>query len=345
MDETEPEAVHGQDAPSHHQPSPPDPSLLLLEDLESLCADVRRSKRPESSALWQDLGRSVGRELDDAVADIEAYEESLAQMNAEIAASEAAKEAAIERMKTSAQPPAPEPPTRASPDKAALEPEPAKRLAEPQAVLGMAWGKILDAVEIPLAETQKRLRIIIPSLDLQRRRQAIQAFFAASEALESIRLLRMHVNVPAAELMGQFVGAALDGVLSAWAKTMRRKRASLVRASGTEFAATLDPKLLKLAAHQVLKNAYEAVAPGGCVTVKSALSEGGDEIRLAIFDTGPGFPKEVLEKPFAAFQSAKTGHMGLGLRLARRLLQKMGGDIELANGPQRGAIVVIKLRK
>ncbi len=334
-------------------PQPPAPPTDdILEELETLRAAVRRTSRLAAPSFWQDLGRSVGHEIDDALAEIEAYEASLAQMSAEIAAARAAEEAALERLKARAPSPPrlPHPPPSLEGEKrdgggVSADQEPAKLFAEPQAVLGMAWGKILDAVEVPLAETQKRLRILVPSLDLQRRRHAIQAFFAASEALESVRLLRLHVNIPAAEMRGQFIGAALDGVLSSWAKTLRRKRASLVRASGTEFAATLDPKLLKLAAHQILKNAYEAVAPGGCVTVKSALSEGGEEIRLAIFDTGPGFPKEVLEKPFAAFQSTKTGHIGLGLSLARRLLQKMGGDIELANGPQRGAVVVIKLRK
>ena len=334
-------------------PQPPAPPTDgILEELETLRDAVRRTNRSAAPSFWQDLGRSVGHEIDDALAEIEVYEESLAQVSAEIAATKAAAEAALERLKAQAPSP-PQLPNQTLPideggrdrGEVAAEQEPSKRLSEPQAVLGMAWGKILDAVELPLTETQKRLRIIVPSLDLPRRRHAIQAFFAASEALECVRLLRLHVNIPVAELRGQFVGAALDSVLSSWAKTMRRKRANLVRASGTEFAATLDPKLLKLAVHQVLKNAYEAVAPGGCVTVKSVLSEGGDEMRLAIFDTGPGFPKEVLEKPFTAFQSTKTGHMGLGLSLARRLLQKMGGDIDLDNGPQRGAIVVIKLRK
>ncbi len=330
------------------EPQPPAPPTDdILAELESLTAAARKN----SSSLWRDLGRSVGHDIDDAMAEIEDYEESLARMSAEIAASKAEEEALAKRIRASPPPP-PQAPSAQTPEgggkegsEAPTEPEPLKRLTEPQAVLGMPWGRMLDAFEAPLIETQKRLRIIVPSLDLQRRRHAIQAFLAASETLETVRLLRLYVNPPSAELRGQFVGAALDSVLSSWAKTMRRKRGSLVRASGTEFAATLDPKLLKLAAHQVLKNAYEAIAPGGCVTIKSDLAEDGNGVHLAIYDTGPGFPKEVLERPYAAFESTKAGHIGLGLCLSRRLLQKMGGDLGISNGPQRGAVVVFKFRK
>lgn len=62
-----------------------------------------------------------------------------------------------------------------------------------------------------------------------------------------------------------------------------------------------------------------------------------DVIRLEITDEGPGIPESNMESVFRPFKrvetsrSRQTGGSGLGLTIARSLIQKMGGDIALSN--------------
>lgn len=68
------------------------------------------------------------------------------------------------------------------------------------------------------------------------------------------------------------------------------------------------------------------------------------EIRLDIVDEGPGIPEgqfEAVFRPFHRLETSRhrdTGGSGLGLTIARALIQKMGGDISLANLVDAGGL-------
>ncbi|MEJ8569551.1 ATP-binding protein [Elongatibacter sediminis] len=62
--------------------------------------------------------------------------------------------------------------------------------------------------------------------------------------------------------------------------------------------------------------------------------EGQNWLRLEIEDSGPGFPAEILERPFEPRVSRKSGGSGLGLAICRRIVTEHDGRITLANeGP------------
>jgi signal transduction histidine kinase len=63
---------------------------------------------------------------------------------------------------------------------------------------------------------------------------------------------------------------------------------------------------------------------------------------ITIDDTGPGLPEEELERVFAPFyrversRNRATGGVGLGLTVARMVIQRQGGSIALANRAEGG---------
>lgn len=71
-------------------------------------------------------------------------------------------------------------------------------------------------------------------------------------------------------------------------------------------------------------------------------------IRVQIRDDGPGFAPGLLERlgePYISSGNRSTGHMGLGVFIARTLLQRSGGGIAFRNGPEGGAVVDIVWRR
>ncbi len=95
---------------------------------------------------------------------------------------------------------------------------------------------------------------------------------------------------------------------------------------------------------QVLSNLIENAArhtlPGTAITVSAAI-EGGQAI-VEVQDDGPGVPKEALDRVFEPFFRGSSGGAprgtGLGLAVARGLVEAHGGQISVRNRPEGGAV-------
>ena len=84
---------------------------------------------------------------------------------------------------------------------------------------------------------------------------------------------------------------------------------------------------LRRAVQNLVDNAIKFSPPGGTVTL--TLSGDGDEVRLAVGDSGPGIPPERLPRLFQRFRGAGAGSgSGLGLYLTRRIAEAHGGAVQ-----------------
>lgn len=84
--------------------------------------------------------------------------------------------------------------------------------------------------------------------------------------------------------------------------------------------------------------------------IKIYLAEprGDREICVAVADNGQGIPKDQEEKIFRPFQRAHGKEIegsGIGLACVKRLLEKIGGDIQLESEHGRGSIFLVYLKK
>ncbi|MCR9194992.1 MAG: ATP-binding protein [Hyphomonas sp.] len=106
----------------------------------------------------------------------------------------------------------------------------------------------------------------------------------------------------------------------------------------------LRPTALRRALRNVIDN---AVRYGGHARI--SLSPHGNNAHVIVSDDGPGIPDEDVERVFDPFvrletsRSRETGGAGLGLAIARTIIQGHGGDIELANRSEGGLIATISL--
>jgi signal transduction histidine kinase len=98
----------------------------------------------------------------------------------------------------------------------------------------------------------------------------------------------------------------------------------------------------------LLSNAAKYTDPGGRVTL--AVRREGGEALIEVRDTGIGIPAEELPRLFDMFAQAEgtryraQGGLGIGLALAKRLVELHGGRIEAnSDGPGSGAEFIVRL--
>lgn len=75
----------------------------------------------------------------------------------------------------------------------------------------------------------------------------------------------------------------------------------------------------------MLSNALDAMSRGGRLRIRTAAHNGA--VRLVLSDTGVGVSPENMEKIFDPFFTTKRGGTGLGLPLARRIVEAHGGAV------------------
>jgi two-component system, NtrC family, nitrogen regulation sensor histidine kinase NtrY len=102
-----------------------------------------------------------------------------------------------------------------------------------------------------------------------------------------------------------------------------------------------DAKLLHRAVRNLIENALRASAGGGRVVVRVEQSNGF--ARIAVWDSGPGVPPDLLPRIFDPYFSTHDTGTGLGLPIARRIAEEHGGDIKARNRPEGGLEVTVSL--
>ncbi|MEE7491975.1 ATP-binding protein [Methylobacterium oryzae] len=91
----------------------------------------------------------------------------------------------------------------------------------------------------------------------------------------------------------------------------------------------------------LLQNAVDAVAGRADAHVGLRLVEGGERVAVEVADTGPGIPEAVRGQIFDAFFTTKADGLGLGLAIARGIVEDCGGNLTLAGGD--GAPTVFRM--
>lgn len=100
-----------------------------------------------------------------------------------------------------------------------------------------------------------------------------------------------------------------------------------------------DPAQIQQVLIVFLVNAAEALGQGGTVTVTTMPNPEGKGVVFSVRDSGPGVPLDIQEKIFEPFYTTKDNQhrTGLGLAVARGIIERHGGELQLISEPGRGA--------
>jgi len=107
-----------------------------------------------------------------------------------------------------------------------------------------------------------------------------------------------------------------------------------------------DEPAVRTLMENLLSNAIKYGGENGRVTVSAAVDERG--VRVAIRDRGPGIPEAELPRIFEPFYRGSRAHgnvggTGLGLSLVRRIVDALGGQIDVESRPREGTTFTVTL--
>jgi two-component system, OmpR family, sensor histidine kinase BaeS len=105
-----------------------------------------------------------------------------------------------------------------------------------------------------------------------------------------------------------------------------------------EMIQEVDPERVRQVLSNLVSNAVRYSPPGG--EVKVELAPAGSGARLSVADSGPGIAPEDLPHVFDRYyKSADSRGMGLGLAIARYLVEAHGGQIQAESEPGKGTTI------
>ncbi len=120
------------------------------------------------------------------------------------------------------------------------------------------------------------------------------------------------------------------------------KRVALKAEGDLNTTLFADPEQLRLVLLNLVLNAIEAVPESGIISIKTGKIS-PSQLSLAVQDNGGGIAAQDLERVFEPYFSRRPGGTGLGLALAKRIVEEHNGSIRAVNGTAGGACIEIKL--
>ena len=114
---------------------------------------------------------------------------------------------------------------------------------------------------------------------------------------------------------------------------------------GADLNCRVDAFAIEQVFRNILENSLGAISDGGRIVVDCQEAEiaGRPALRIAFRDNGPGLSAEQRQRIFEPFYTTKTKGTGLGMAIAKRIVQSHGGLIEAIERSEPGAEIVVTL--
>jgi len=213
------------------------------------------------------------------------------------------------------------------------------------AALGELAAAITHEVRNPLAIIRSATQTLSETLGAENAeaRRACSFITAEIDRLANVvTSLLGFARPPQLHVRSVAIGELVDRALVLARDELDAKQARVRRSSLPPIAQPrVDPDLMCQVILCLLSNAAEALPRGGEIAIETAGVNGS--IEVAVADSGPGVPVELRERVFEPFFTTRARGVGLGLAVARQIVEAHGGKIEIGDAPAGGALFRIRL--
>lgn len=195
----------------------------------------------------------------------------------------------------------------------------------------------------PLHAAQLSLSALIEGAASEdQRRLAMQVDHALASIEELLRTMLDISKLEAGVIRPKIEPIALEPLFDSLVVDMRPLvHAKRLRITSRSNGLTVlsDPLMLRRILQNLLANAHHYTRSGGILL---AARRRGDQVRMDVWDTGPGIPEAERERIFEEFQRGSTsldthrGGFGLGLSIVSRMAQTLDHPLDMCTRPGRG---------
>jgi signal transduction histidine kinase len=176
-------------------------------------------------------------------------------------------------------------------------------------------------------KTAERLAIV--AAEAGRLQSIVDGFLSFSRGLDDLKLAPVKPHEVARELAVLLETRAAEAGVA------------LDVAGDPTLVLDADARKLRQALLNLVLNAIQASPHGAPVAVTVGID--GEEARITVSDDGVGMTPEVLERIRKPYFTTKDGGTGLGVAVARGLVEQHGGRLEFRSAPGKGTTVIITL--
>lgn len=218
--------------------------------------------------------------------------------------------------------------------------------SETLAAVGEMGSAVAHGIRNPLASIRSSAELSLETADAFGR-EAAGDIIAEVDRLEGwVRELLSYAR-PVADKPGAVPVAPLVAEqVAGFSRGASRQNVTLSAQVAPDVGAVAaDPLLLGQVLSSLIANAFEALEQArraGRIEIGAA--RGDNSVQLWVQDDGPGMSAEQLARVFKPFYTTKSKGLGVGLPLARRIVERFGGSIRISSQPGRGTRVELTLR-
>jgi len=126
------------------------------------------------------------------------------------------------------------------------------------------------------------------------------------------------------------------------AKELEKSKVELVLYLNTNCHCEVDPQKIRRVFFNIISNAKDAMLDGGNLTIYSQQKD--NKVLITFQDTGIGIDSKTLKNIFEPFYSkGKRKGIGLGMSIAKRIIEEHGGSINVKSKEGKGTLVTISI--
>lgn len=216
--------------------------------------------------------------------------------------------------------------------------------AETLAVVGEMSAAVAHGIRNPLASIRSSAELILVT-DEATGREAATDIISESDRLEAWVRELLSYSRPLDEKAGEVsIGPLVTRCIDEFGRELQRRRIiPALQLPEPPAAVRGDALLLAQVLHSLVANAIEAMEADGRLEIGCENVRGGRQVVLTVRDTGPGMSPDQLARVGKPFYTTKTQGLGVGLALARRIVERFGGALEIDSTPGCGTAVRLTL--
>lgn len=218
--------------------------------------------------------------------------------------------------------------------------------AERLAVIGQMMTGLVHESGNALARTQACLEML--ALEVEDRPAALELITRAQKAQDDLRQLYEEVRGYASPIRLELEDWDLAGIWrQAWQNLAfkRQGRTAELRefSVGVNLRCRIDHFRMEQVFRNIFENSLAACKDPVVVDVRVVETHRGDEtaLQVRIQDNGPGLNPEQKRRIFEPFFTTKSKGTGLGMAIAKRIMDAHHGDIAVGAGAEGGAEIVL----
>lgn len=217
--------------------------------------------------------------------------------------------------------------------------------SESLAVVGEMGSAVAHGLRNPLASIRSSAELAMGGELPSDARECAQDIVDQVDRLEGwIRELLTYAKPSHANLGPVNINEVLLESLATYSRELARRDIGIRRELATNLPTIRgDAPLLRQMIGSLISNACEATAPGGWIALRSSCNA-NKQIVIEVADSGSGMSAEKLRQVFKPFYTSKPKGLGLGLPLAKRMVERLGGAIELESAAGKGTTIRLLLQ-